>query len=82
MISFTIAIGMAAATGFSAATRICAVWDLLGHARRAEAEAARLRDELRALRYAASHDPLTGLLNCRGFYELGETLLATHRIRR
>ena len=82
MIFSTMAGGIAAATGFStatgfrAATGIGAAWDLLGRARRAEAEAARLRDELRRQRYAASHDPLTGLLNRRGFYELGETVLA------
>ncbi len=42
-----------------------------GRARRAESQAAALRDELRAERHAACHDPLTGLPNRRAFFQLG-----------
>jgi diguanylate cyclase (GGDEF)-like protein len=57
-----------ASTGFG--------WRLRGRALRAEAQAARLRAELRAERHAASHDPLTGLPNRRGFYQAGSALIA------
>jgi diguanylate cyclase (GGDEF)-like protein len=53
-----------------------AAWRLRGRARRAEAEAARLRQELVAERHAAAHDPLTGLPNRRAFYQLGAALVA------
>jgi diguanylate cyclase (GGDEF)-like protein len=43
---------------------------------RAETRAAALLRELRAERHAAAHDPLTGLLNRRGFYRLGSELIA------
>lgn len=82
MVFFTVAAGMAAAasfstaTGFGVASRVGAALDLVGRLRRAEAEAASLRDQLRAQRFAARRDPLTGLLNRRGFSELGETLMA------
>jgi diguanylate cyclase (GGDEF)-like protein len=44
-------------------------------ARRAEGEAARLREELAAERHAASHDDLTGLPNRRSFYRAGAALV-------
>jgi diguanylate cyclase len=51
-------------------------WRLRCRAVRAEAEAARLREELVAERHAAAHDPLTGLPNRRAFYQLGAALVA------
>jgi diguanylate cyclase len=45
-------------------------------ARRAEAEVARLRDELRVEQHAAAHDPLTGMPNRRAFYRSAPALLA------
>jgi diguanylate cyclase (GGDEF)-like protein len=45
-------------------------------ARRAEAEVARLREELQVERHAAAHDPLTGLPNRRAFYRSAPALLA------
>jgi diguanylate cyclase (GGDEF)-like protein len=43
---------------------------------RLRAELARLRRELADAWYAADHDPLTGLLNRRGFYERAARMLA------
>jgi diguanylate cyclase (GGDEF)-like protein len=51
-------------------------WRMRDRARWAEAQAARLRNELRAERHAASHDPLTGLPNRRAFYRAGAALIA------
>lgn len=67
---FTLAAGAAAFAGLGAA------WGLRGRVRQAEAEVARLREELRAERHAASHDPLTGLPNRRAFYQIGAALIA------
>lgn len=55
--------GAIALAGVSAGNR----WRV--RARHAEAQAAQLRRELQSQRHAASHDPLTGLLNRRAFYE-------------
>jgi diguanylate cyclase (GGDEF)-like protein len=51
-------------------------WRMSRRAGRAEAEVARLRQELVAERHAAAHDPLTGLPNRRAFYQLGAALVA------
>ncbi|MGI5215708.1 GGDEF domain-containing protein [Plantactinospora sp. CA-290183] len=67
---FTLAAGAAAVAGLGAAWRMCS------RARCAEAEVIRLREELRAERHAASHDPLTGLPNRRAFYQIGAALVA------
>ena len=50
-------------------------------ARRAEAEVARLRDELQVEQHAAAHDPLTGMPNRRAFYRSAPALLANGRRR-
>jgi diguanylate cyclase (GGDEF)-like protein len=63
------------AAGVTAIAGLCAGWRMRQRARRAEAEAAALRFELRAERHAASHDPLTGLPNRRAFYQLGAALV-------
>ncbi|HYN96915.1 MAG TPA: GGDEF domain-containing protein [Pilimelia sp.] len=55
---------------------IGSAWRLHGRVARAEREAERLRGELGIERHAASHDPLTGLLNRRAFYRIGTPLLA------
>jgi diguanylate cyclase (GGDEF)-like protein len=59
-----------------AATGIGAGWRSRRRAYRAESEAAHLRSELRGERHAASHDPLTGLPNRRGFHRIGAELVA------
>jgi diguanylate cyclase (GGDEF)-like protein len=69
----TVAAGAAAAAAVAGAGS--ARLHLL-RARRAEAEVARLRHELRAERHAAGHDPLTGLPNRRAFYCSGSPLVA------
>jgi len=66
-----VATGVAAVLG-AAATGRC-VW----RARRAEAEVARLRQELQDAQHAAGHDQLTGLPNRRAFYRHGSSLVAT-----
>ena len=67
---FTIATSAASIAGLGTALRMCR------RACRAEATAARLAEQLREERHAASHDPLTGLPNRRAFYRLGAALLA------
>jgi diguanylate cyclase (GGDEF)-like protein len=66
----TVAAGVAAVSGIGSA------WRMRRRAVRAEAQAASLSSELEAERHAASHDPLTGLLNRRAFYQLGAALVA------
>ncbi|HEX2417975.1 MAG TPA: GGDEF domain-containing protein [Micromonosporaceae bacterium] len=66
----TLAAGVTAAVGLGIGFR------LYRRAVRAEAQTARLLRELRAERHAAAHDPLTGLLNRRGFYRIGSELIA------
>jgi diguanylate cyclase len=58
-----------------AAVAVAAAARQLAHTRRAESEAARLREELAAERHAASHDHLTGLPNRRSFYRSGAALV-------
>ena len=65
-----LAAGAASVAGFGTALR------MRHRACRAEAVAGRLAAELRAERHAASHDPLTGLLNRRAFHQLGAELVA------
>lgn len=67
---FTLAAGAVVISGLSAGLR------LHYRANRAEARAASLHGQLEAERHAASHDPLTGLPNRRGFHQLGSALLA------
>jgi diguanylate cyclase (GGDEF)-like protein len=67
---FTLAAGAVVISGLSAGLR------LHYRASRAEARAASLHSQLEAERHAASHDPLTGLPNRRGFHQLGSALLA------
>jgi diguanylate cyclase (GGDEF)-like protein len=52
-----------------------------GRAHRAEAEVARLREELEVACHAAAHDPLTGLPNRRAFYRSAPALVADGRRR-
>jgi diguanylate cyclase (GGDEF)-like protein len=68
----TLAVGVTAAVGAGVGIH------LQRRAVRAEARADRLQRELRAERHAAAHDPLTGLLNRRGFYRIGSELIAGH----
>ncbi|GIG87260.1 hypothetical protein Pen02_21960 [Plantactinospora endophytica] len=67
---FTLAAGAAAVAGLGAA------WKMRGRVRMAQAEVVRLREELQSERHAATHDPLTGLLNRRAFYQIGAALVA------
>jgi len=67
---FTIAAGAA-----STVSIVATVW-FRNRARLAQAETALQRKELQAERHAAHHDPLTGLLNRRTFYQLATALLA------
>jgi diguanylate cyclase (GGDEF)-like protein len=64
------------AVSVAALAALAAGWRCRCRAIRAEAEAGRLRGQLRAERHAASHDPLTGLPNRRAFYQLGAALVA------
>lgn len=52
-------------------------WQMRRRALRAEARLGQMSEELRAERYAAGHDPLTGLPNRRTFHTLGTALLTT-----
>jgi diguanylate cyclase (GGDEF)-like protein len=64
-----------AAGAASTVSIVATVW-FRNRARRAEAESAMQRKEIQAERHAAHHDPLTGLLNRRTFYQLATALLA------
>jgi diguanylate cyclase (GGDEF)-like protein len=64
------------AAGLTAAVSAGIGFHLHRRAVRAEARAAALLREVRTERHAAAHDPLTGLLNRRGFYRLGSELIA------
>lgn len=66
----TITAALGAMAGFGSA------WRMRRRALRAEARLGRMSDELRAERYAAGHDPLTGLPNRRTFHTLGTAMLA------
>lgn len=66
----TAVVALSAVAGFGSA------WQMRRRALRAEARLARMSDELRAERYAAGHDPLTGLPNRRTFHSLGNAMLA------
>jgi diguanylate cyclase len=70
---------IALTAGVLALCGAAAAWLMYGRARRAEAETARLRQELVAERHAAAHDPLTGLPNRRAFYDLGAAMVADPR---
>lgn len=63
-------------TGATALVGLGMGWRWRHRAHRAEAEAGRLRADLRAERHAARHDPLTGLPNRRAFHQIGAALLA------
>jgi diguanylate cyclase (GGDEF)-like protein len=67
---FTIAAG-----AVSTVSIVATIW-FRNRALRAEIESALQRREIQAERHAAHHDPLTGLLNRRTFYQLGTALLA------
>jgi diguanylate cyclase (GGDEF)-like protein len=64
-----------AAGAASTVSIVAAVW-FRNRARRAETETALQRREIQAERHAAHHDPLTGLLNRRTFYQLATAQLA------
>jgi diguanylate cyclase (GGDEF)-like protein len=65
-VALAVAVAVAAATAYLAFSR----------ARRAAGEIDTLRRDLETERYAARHDPLTGLLNRRGFYHHGVAAIA------
>src|SRR5690349_4100674 len=71
----TVAAGLAAVAGIGIGSR----WRLRAH--RAETEADGLRRELQVERYAACHDPLTGLPTRRAFYQLGAARVSDPRYR-
>ena len=66
----TVAANVVAVAGVGAGLR------LRYRLRRAELAVADLQRECAVERHRAEHDPLTGLLNRRGFYRLGEAELA------
>jgi diguanylate cyclase len=70
-------------TALAVVAAACALGAVLQfrRARRAEAEVARVLDELKLERHAAAHDPLTGLPNRRAFYRSAPALLADGRRR-
>lgn len=67
---------LTAVVAFSAVAGFGSAWQMRRRALRAEARLCRMSDELRAERYAAGHDPLTGLPNRRTFHTLGNAMLA------
>ena len=72
---FTIAAGAVTTVSI-----VATVW-FRNRALRAETESALQRREIRAERHAAHHDPLTGLLNRRTFYQLATALLTDPHAR-
>lgn len=67
---------LTAAAALGAVAGLGSAWQMRRRALRAEARLCRMTDELRAERYAAGHDPLTGLPNRRTFHNLGSAMLA------
>jgi diguanylate cyclase len=66
-------VAVVVAVAVAAGMTVCVA---LIRARRAAIENAVLRRDLETERYAARHDPLTGLLNRRGFYRHGVAAIA------
>lgn len=65
-----------ATAAMAAAAGVAGAWQMRRRARLAESEAEALRAELVTQRWAASHDPLTELLNRRAFYRQGSAIVA------
>jgi diguanylate cyclase (GGDEF)-like protein len=62
---------LTATAAIAAAIAAAGAWHLAHRAQRAERQVETLRRELNAEHHAASHDPLTDLLNRRAFYQKG-----------
>jgi diguanylate cyclase (GGDEF)-like protein len=65
-----------ATAAISAAFGTVGAWQMYRRAQRAERRIDALRGELLTERHAASHDPLTDLLNRRAFYQQGLAVIA------